>query len=402
MYTASSRETGRRLRRPSDLAREDRVTRRSRVATAIDLSWPQEFARSHEDRQALLVILGLPSLTPRRLLELAAERKTASSCLRAIKTGMAGSPLDRRHASSVDPVSVAARLEEIGGRLVAVHDSEYPLGLLDLVDPPAGLFVRGHALPELEPRVGMVGARNCSPSGEEIAGKLADALAKAGACVVSGGARGIDAAAHKAALRAGGPSVAVLGSGIDVPYPRENAGMLKDVAAIGCLVSEYPPGTKAEPFRFPARNRIIAGLSRAVVVVEGAGGSGSMITADHALDLGRDVFAVPGAVSNPLATIPLALIRDGAALIRGPADLLGDLGLHIGALFEDGGTGLTALGDPALEAVMSVLTVPAPPDALAASAGLPLPEVVSALVQLELMGLVREVGGRFERRATRP
>src|SRR5205809_6482365 len=156
----------------------------------------------------------------------------------------------------------------------------------------------------------MVGARSCSSIGKEVATAFGRGLAGAGVCVVSGGARGIDAASHRGALRAGGRTIAVLGCGIDLLYPGQNRALLREVLGSGALVSEYPPGTPAEPFRFPARNRIVAALCRAVVVVEGARGSGSMITADHALDVGREVFAVPGAVSSPLAAVPLELIRD--------------------------------------------------------------------------------------------
>jgi DNA processing protein len=248
--------------------------------------------------------------------------------------------------------------------------------------------------------VAIVGARNCSFAGREIASLLGAALARAGACVVSGGARGIDSAAHRGALEAGGASVAVLGCGIDVPYPRQNRRLLERIVASGALVSEYPPGLPPEPFRFPARNRIVAALSRAVVVVEGAAGSGSMITADHALDIGREVFAVPGAVTSPLSAVPHGLIRDGATLIRGPDDLLADLGLEVPA-DEPGGSGQDAsaagLGR-AERQIWEALTVASPPDVLARSTGLPLPEVVSALVGLEMRNLTRHVGGRYERR----
>ena len=207
-------------------------------------------------------------------------------------------------------------------------DAEYVRPLLDLLaDPPIGLFVKGRPLTGMPDVVAVVGARNCSSLGNEMAMDIGSALGSAGACVVSGAARGIDAAAHRGALAAGGTSIAVLGSGIDLPYPKGSAQLLERIAAVGAVVTEYAPGVKAEPFRFPARNRLVAALSRALVVVEGAEGSGSMISVEHALDLGRDVFAVPGTVTNPLAQVPLALIREGATLIRGADDLLADLGL---------------------------------------------------------------------------
>jgi DNA processing protein len=293
---------------------------------------------------------------------------------------------------------VARRVLECGARLVAVGDDEYPRALLDLFDPPAGLFVVGEPLSRGEPKVAIVGARNCSATGEDVASSLGRGLALAGASVVSGGARGIDAAAHRGALEVGGSTVAVLGSGIDVAYPRQNRGLLAEVTASGTLVSEYPPGTPAEPFRFPARNRIVAGLARAVVVVEGAPGSGSMITADHALETGRDVFAVPGPVTSPLAAVPLGLIREGATLIRDSEDLLADLGVATPKDEEGDGPAVPHGLSEVERMVWDSLASPSPVDLVANRAGLPVSEVVPALVGLELLGLVRQAGGRYERR----
>lgn len=392
-----------RLRRPSDLGGPSRSGRWSRPDRA-PLSWPPSFVGSEGDRCALIVLLHLASLTPRRLLELAQEHATAAACLDAVLHAGAASGSDRALAGSIRPDDVMSVLHRSGARFVPVGEPEYPPELLDLSDPPAGLFVRGRPLGESTLRVAMVGARNCSPSGRDMALALAGALARAGVCVVSGGARGIDAAAHRGALRAGGRTIAVLGCGIDLLYPGQNRALLQEIVGSGTVVSEYPPGTPAEPFRFPARNRIVAGLSRAVVVVEGASGSGSMITADHALDVGREVFAVPGPVTSPLAAVPLDLIRDGATLVRGPHDLLGDLGFPVAAPDALGG-GDAGAGDgpgrslPAAErAVWEALTIPMAADSLVGAAGMALPEVMSALVGLELRGKVRQVGGRYERR----
>jgi len=283
-----------------------------------------------------------------------------------------------------------------------VGESDYPSSLLDLYDPPAGLFVRGDRLSSPAPAVAIVGARNASPGGEDVTLALGAALARAGARVVSGAARGIDARAHEGALDGGGVTVAVLGSGIDVAYPRQNARLIERIAARGSVVSEYPPGTKALPFRFPARNRIVAGLARAVVIVEGASGSGSMITADHALELGREVFAVPGPVASELAQVPLSLIREGAGLIRGAEDLLDDLGLSsVGAGSESGepAGGSRGAGLPPDEAaVAGAISGSEPAEAIAARAGLPLPRTLAALGALEVRGLVRLRGGRYESR----
>ena len=363
-----SRASTSRLRTPSDLRREDRGGWRG-PEERIELSWPKGFAAGAENRSALLVLLGLASLTPRRLLELAADVGSASRCLAAVRAGRAGSEADRSYATAVEPADMTGRLEAAGARLVAAGDPGYPPSLLDLFDPPAGLFVSGPGPPVEGPVVAVVGARNCTPAGRDMASVLAAALARAGACVVSGGARGIDAAAHQGALGAGGRTVVVLGSGIDVPYPKQNRGLLDAARERGAMVSEYPPGNPAEPVRFPARNRIVAALGSAVVVVEGAEGSGSMITADHALEMGRDVLAVPGAVTGPLSWVTNALIRDGAALIRGPEDLLADLGLDRGAPGDSLSDGATGTLGPEDLAVWNALVVPSAPDSLARAAG---------------------------------
>jgi DNA processing protein len=346
-------------------------------------------------------------LTPRRLFDLAGLEGTAEACLAAVKEGRAGSEADRSYARTIVPEDVDVALRAAGGRLVPVHDPEYPAPLLDLFDPPAGLFVRGRGLEAVTTPVAIVGARNCSPSGTEVASALARALAMHGATVVSGGARGIDGAAHRGAVQAGGHTVAVLGCGIDVAYPSQNRRLFGSILATGSIVGEYPPGTPAEPFRFPARNRIVAALSRAVVVVEGSTGSGSMITAEHALDLGREVFAVPGAVTSALAQVPLALLREGATLIRGPDDVVADLGLQ--PIVPDPGDAGTSEGSGSAlalaageSAVWGALTSPAAPDHLARVSGLGLGDVVAALVGLELRGLVRQTGGRYERTVGAP
>jgi DNA processing protein len=191
-----------------------------------------------------------------------------------------------------------------------------------------------------------------------------------------------------------------------VAYPRQNARLLREIRMKGTVVSEYSPGVRAEPFRFPARNRIVAALSSAVVVVEGADGSGSMITAEHAMEIGRDVFAVPGPVTSPLSQVPHALIRDGAALVRSPEDLLQDLGLAVDVPVASSGSKersererrLVASLPEAERAVWEALTELLPADAVARTLGRPVPAVIGALVGLEIRGMVRQIGGRYDRR----
>jgi DNA processing protein len=365
------------------------------------ISYPPGFAATERDRRALTVLLHLASLTPARLGLLALSHPTATACLAAVRRGAAASQADRQRARSLDAEDATARVRACGARLVAVGDPDYPPELLDLHDPPAGLFVQGRDLCELAPRVAIVGARNCSPTGREVSKAIARDLAQAGVCVVSGGARGIDASAHMGALAGGGPTVAVLGCGIDTVYPKHHHRLLQQISHQFAVVSEYPPGTPAEPFRFPARNRIVAALSRAVVVVEGALGSGSMITAGHALEIGREVFAVPGAVTSALSAVPLGLVREGARMIRDAADLMEDL-----SWLPSPGPDSAARGEsssppglsPDEETVWRVLGAALTLDQVGALTGMPLPAVLSILSRLELRGAVWEVGGRYERR----
>ena len=214
--------------------------------------------------------------------------------------------------------------QRLGLRILTMQDADYPARLRGIFEPPCLLYVKG-TLPAFdeEVAVAMVGTRSCTPYGTSSAEKIAYGLAKQGALVVSGAARGIDSAAHRGALRAGGVTIAVLGNGLDVVYPEENAGLYRDIAATGALLSEYPPGTAAEGWHFPIRNRIISGLCLATVVVEAPlERSGALITANTALEQGRDVFAVPGPIDAPNSRGSNRLIRDGAGLVTCGWDIL--------------------------------------------------------------------------------
>lgn len=219
---------------------------------------------------------------------------------------------------------ILAQCRDQGIRILTLADEDYPYRLQEIPDPPPVLYVKGN-LPDLDREVpiAVVGARRASLYGLRTAQKLGEDLARGGATVVSGIARGIDGAALSGAIAAGGKVVSVLGCGVDVVYPREHGQLYQDVAAAGALVSEYPPGTQASRHHFPVRNRIVSGLSLGVVVVEGAARSGSLITARRALDQGRDVFALPGNVDAPMSRGPNTLIQEGQAkLIQMAWDVL--------------------------------------------------------------------------------
>ena len=217
----------------------------------------------------------------------------------------------------------------LGARLLVHGEPDYPAALAGLADAPPVLWALGDLALLNRAAVGMVGARNASSLGLRMARRLGQGLSEGGFTVVSGLARGIDAAAHDAALPNEGRTIAVMAGGIDVIYPPENADLARRVAELGCRISEHPPGLEPQARHFPLRNRIVAGLSRAVVVVEAAAKSGSLITAKAALDYGREVMAVPGHPFDARASGCNMLIRDGALLVRGPADVAEALGASI-------------------------------------------------------------------------
>ena len=271
-------------------------------------------------------------------------------------------------------------------RSVRRDERGYPALLGQIPDPPRRLWLRGGASPELLDRcaVAIVGARACSGYGRSVARLLATEASGAGAVVVSGLARGIDGEAHRGALAAGGPTVAVLGCGIDRDYPAAHAELARSIVEQGGLVvSEYEPGVEPAPWRFPARNRIIAGLSRATVVVEARERSGALITADFALEDGREVLAVPGEITSALSAGTNALLRQGATPVTRAGDLLEAVGL------EPPSPAHAAPSDPTAAAVLGAIAAGAgTPDELVRITGLDAGELAAALAVLELAGAV--------------
>ena len=218
---------------------------------------------------------------------------------------------------------VLARCEELYISTLTMQDALYPERLRNIHVPPLVLYIKGR-LPVMDEEAALcvVGTREATPYGRSVTRKLCYQLARAGMLIVSGLAKGIDGEAHRAALDAGASTVAVLGCGVDVIYPRENAELYRDICASGAVVSEYPPGTEVNGRHFPIRNRIIAGLSLGALIVEGPRRSGSLITASHALEQGRDIFAVPGGIDAPNSDGPNSLIREGAILVSKPEHIL--------------------------------------------------------------------------------
>ena len=321
---------------------------------------------------------GLP---PRTALELACA-----------KPGTAPGASSRFRALAARVVEAA---QSVRATPVTWSDPAYPAALTTIPDPPFVLWIRGSAGVLSTPGVAIVGARAASPYALNVAERLAGDLAAAGLTIVSGLARGVDAAAHRGALKAGGRTVGVLGSGIDVIYPREHEPLARDMEVIGCVATELVPGTPPQRRFFPLRNRIISGLTRAVIVVEAGEKSGSLITARCALDQGRDVLAVPGNVLSGRNRGAHALLRDGATIVETADDVLTELGLS--RLDGDtSGSGLNRAPDPILACLIPGESSDL--DEIAARSGLSPSRLLPRLFELELQGAVARVGGgRFVR-----
>ena len=307
-------------------------------------------------------------------------------------------PRNRRFeafAGSFDEAACLRRLAKLGIRWVPRRDDGYPARLRAIHDPPVGLFVRGDGPLDLlaRPCVAIVGARACSPYGSEVAAMLGNRLASAGVVVISGLARGVDAAAHRGALVTG-ITVAVLGCGIDRDYPRAHASLAADIAADGLLVSEYAPGVEPAPWRFPARNRIVAGLADATVVVEARARSGALITADLALEEGRDVLAVPGEITSHLSAGSNALLRLGATPATAASDVLEVLGIDP-AVAAASAAAPANLSDTTEVVARLVADAAIAVDEIIRRTGLGAAEVSAALTELELLGLVSEADGVY-------
>ena len=283
-------------------------------------------------------------------------------------------------------------LQRQGLQWLGRSDRSFPPLLRAISDSPSGLFLRGQAPPEFlaRPAVAIVGARACSGYGSQVARMLGRELAAAGLVVVSGLARGVDGDAHRGALDAGGATIAVLGCGVDRDYPAAHAELAARIGVSGLVVSEYAPGVEPAPWRFPARNRIVAGLAQAAVVVEARERSGALITADFALEEGREVFACPGEITSALSAGTNALLRLGATPLTSSADVLELFGLEAADRVK------VELGAPA-RAILERLDRPTSADELVRAVRLDVGVAAAALSELELAGLVSTSDGVYRR-----
>ena len=311
-----------------------------------------------------------------------------------------------REAADLEPSADLAWLEEPGHHLVTRDDPRYPERLKCIPDAPIALYVAGDPGLLDQPQIAIVGSRNPTPGGERNAFEFARHLAGCGLVITSGLALGIDGAAHRGALAADAPTVAVTATGLDLVYPARHRALAHQIAERGALISEFPIGTRVRAGLFPRRNRIISGLSLGVLVVEAALGSGSLITARLAGEQGREVFAIPGSIHNPLARGCHQLIREGARLVERAQDLFEELAPQLQACLRPLATPEAPSAEPAPTSVdddygrlLDAMGYdPVSPDELVARTGLPPEAVSSMLLLLELEGRVSAVpGGRFVR-----
>lgn len=320
----------------------------------------------------------------KRLLEVGINEKTVS----AFETFRKG----------FDIKSYLSKLEKFKIDFVVKADKNYPENLKDLDNAPVVLYIRGRLKAGDTNSVAVVGSRKMTSYGREVTEEFSSELANFGVTIISGLARGIDTAAHRAALAAGGRTIAVLGCGLDSVYPPENLGLAKEIIQKdGALLSEYPLGHPALPTNFANRNRIVSGLSKAVLVVEGAQKSGTLLTASSAAEQGRTVFAIPGQITSPLSAAPLFLIKNGAKIATEPSDILEELDIQVKVDREKIEKVMPSTKDES-QLLEILANEPLHLDELARISSLDTPNVSARLTIMELKGLVKNIGGGVYRK----
>jgi DNA processing protein len=351
------------------------------------------------DVRYLVGLSQLPGIGPARLVRLIERFKEPERAWRASEQELTQVGIDAKQMPELLPqrrrVDLDAemdRLDRLGVRLLTIFDAEYPLRLKEIYNAPVILYVRGELTPDDEQSIGVVGTRSPTVYGKELAARIVPQLAGAGLTIVSGLARGIDTIAHTGALKAGGRTIAVLGCGIDVIYPAENRSLYARIAEHGALVTEYPLETKPDAFNFPARNRIISGLTLGSVIVEAQERSGALITADFALEQNREVFAFPGRASDRGSAGCNRLIREGRAkLVTSTDDILAELDLTT-AVRQLEIKAVIPANDEEGRLLALLSHEPVHIDDLCRQTEMHAPAVASTLMMLELKGSVRQIG----------
>ena len=350
----------------------------------------------------LYLVSGVGNVASRKLLEQFGSPKrifeaSVSDLIEAGNIRKTAARNIKEKVFSIDPEEEMRRVGRVGAKLIPFPDPSYPSLLREIHDPPILLYARGKPISVSRDFISVVGSRNATEYGKKAAQKIAMGLAENGFGVVSGLARGIDASAHWGCIRGSGFTIAVLGTGVDIPYPRSNVKLFDKILEHGTVISEFPLGTSPEPKNFPMRNRIISGISRGVVVVEATRQSGSLITAGLALDQGRDVFAVPGSIDSFKSRGPHFLIKQGARLIEHAEDIAREMGyFELPKNQEDNEKKTTACIrlEPEEERVFFCLgPYPVHIDQIIRSTGYAPGDTSSILTRLELMGLVTQMPG---------
>jgi DNA processing protein len=338
----------------------------------------------------------VPGMGPARVARLLAHCGSPRAAWEADAFALAAAGVEARAASALqsarERIDLDAELERAaraGVTPLCIEDPRYPSYLRQIPGAPPLIYLRGNLLPADDWAVAVVGTRALSPYGREVAYRISGDLARAGVTIVSGLALGVDSVAHTAALDAGGRTLAVLGSGVDRPYPERNRKLAERILEQGALISDFPIGTFPVAANFPPRNRLISGLSRGILVVEAGERSGALITVDFALEQGREVLAIPGSIFSRQSVGPNRLLRDGAALITSAEDVLAALDMTSATVQREARVELPA--DPVEAELLALLGYePIHIDELGRAASLPPPLVAATLVMLELKGLIRQ------------
>ena len=354
-------------------------------------------------REALIALNLLPDIGPvrvRNLLERFGNAATVLSApvgeLREVdKVGPKAAAAIVDWRNRVDLEAELKRIESFGAGIITSEDDSYPELLREIYDPPLVLYVRGELQLEDRHAIAMVGTRQSTLYGRQTAERLARQLAAAGVTVISGGARGIDSAAHEGALQSGGRTIAVLGTGLDIVYPAENIKLYERIAEQGAVITQFPFGRRGDKQSFPIRNRIVAGMTQGTVVVEANRASGALITANFAAEYGRTVYAVPGRIDSPRSAGCHDLIKDGAQLCESAEDVLAEFA-HLNAITpEQDELPMPTLTHPEQQ-VFNVLThEEMQQDEIIRRSELPAAQVSVALLQLEMKRLIKQHPGRL-------
>lgn len=352
------------------------------------------------DTQYWLGFTLIPGIGPKRLLRLREGFGALAEAWRASEADLRQCGLDEpslthilRHRARIQPAAEMERVQRAGARLITLEDADYPELLRQIDDPPAVLYVRGMMTALDERALAIVGTRKATRYGLDVTRDIARELARHGITVLSGLALGIDAAAHGAAIDGGGRTLAVMGCGVDVVYPLENADLHRQIMRQGAVVSEFALGAQPTPANFPRRNRILSGLALGVLVVEAPKGSGALITASLAADQGREVFAVPGSIYSPNSYGPNHLIQDGAKLVMSVDDILAEFQIVQDRREMRGKAERIAPSSPDEAHILNLMeNEPIHIDDLARLSGMSVAQITGMLTILELKGLIQVVG----------